>query len=484
MCGHVGMAGDVYSVDLEVFRQLLWVDAIRGFHGTGAAVVSGGGKVTINKVQGSTMRLFCEADFHKSLTCTDRVFIGHNRHATVGSHEAENSHPFEFSHIVGAHNGTLNGRSRHKLPDFNKFGTDSEALYHNINEFGIEEVIPEIEGAWALVWYNKAEHTINFLRNTERPLCYCFNDKGTMMYWASEGWMLKGILEKNNIKIGSQGILSIKPDTWIRFDIPRGNKAFQLPFVQELKGWVSPPFLMSPWSAEAQDDRWGVDDIVGGWSPHPGGKDVSNHHVPNEQDSKPKNSRGKKQNVPAVLPGLPGSTKTPSLEDGPIRKPNSLGLTIKKEADHPENMGSTMSSDGKDFTENSPAWSRSIKSAFDMGERHGREGRSKSHCPFTPGSIQYKTYQAGRNKGFEAATAEALKPGANVPALPQSMRGYNGELLSERQFRERTGSTCRCCDDVVEFGTPVKFFNPNDFFCIPCVDQDNQLRAVLDKIVA
>jgi len=478
MCGHVGMAGDVYSADLEIFRQLLWVDAIRGFHGTGAAVVSGGGKVTLNKVQGSTMRLFCEADFHKSLTCTDRVFIGHNRHATVGSHDAENSHPFDFSHVVGAHNGTLNGRTRRSITNFDKFGTDSEALYYNINEFGIEAVMPEIEGAWALVWYNKVEHTLNFLRNNQRPLCYCFNEKGTMIYWASEAWMLRGILEKNNVKISDNGILSLKPDTWVRFDVPRGNNAFKLPFVQELKGYVAPPFPMSPWSQEAQDDRWGVDDIISGWTPQQGGKDIASHHVPSGQGSKPKNSSAKPPKGQGVLPGL-GSPMTPSSEKPDTKK--SLGLTIKKPADHPENMGTTLS-DEKDSMVNSPAWSRSIKSAFDMGERHGEEGRSKAHCPFGPGSVQYKAYQSGRNKGFEKATADALKPGARTPQLPQSMRGFNGELLNERQFRERTGSTCRCCDDVVEFGTPVKFYTPDDFFCEPCVEQDNSLKQQLDKV--
>lgn len=480
MCGHVGMAGDVYSADLEIFRQLLWVDALRGFHGTGAAVVSSSGKVTVTKVQGSTMRLFCEADFHKSLSCTDRVFIGHNRHATVGGHEPSNSHPFEFSHVVGAHNGTLNGRSKNKLHDFDQFGTDSEALYHNINEFGVEEVIPEIEGAWALVWYNKAEHSLNFIRNNQRPLHYCFNEKGTMIYWASEAWMLKGIIEKNNVKIGDSGVLSLKPDTWVRFEVPRGNKAFTLPDVTELKGYVSPPFPVSPWSQEAQDDRWGVDDIIGGWSPQQGGKDITSHHVPSGQGSSKKNSNAKLPKGQGVLPGL-GGNMTPSSGPSstlPIRR--SLGLTVVPSTVMPEDQSQT-DSDGKASTEPMMG-SRSIKSAFAMGERHGAAGMSKSNCPFMPGSVQYNTYQAGRQKGFEKATAEALKPGYVGPQLPQSMRGFNGELLTERQFRERTGSTCRCCDDVVEFGTEVKFYTPDDFFCVPCVNQDNSLKQQLDKV--
>jgi hypothetical protein len=244
MCGHVGAAGWTSNKDPDIFRDMIWVDGLRGLHSTGAAFIDiTAGAVELVKKAGTPVQLFSEQRFRECLSPRFDVFIGHNRFATVGERNDANAHPFEFSNIVGAHNGTLEYRARKALVDNEKYGTDSEALFHNLNEFTVEEVIGEMSGAWALVWYDKRNNTINFLRNNQRPLAYTFSDDGKMIYWASEPGLLRWILgrDPHNIKHGE--IYTPKPDTWISFTVPVYKQVFGEPAITEVKGWVRPPFV-------------------------------------------------------------------------------------------------------------------------------------------------------------------------------------------------------------------------------------------------
>jgi len=55
-------------------------------------------------------------------------------------------------------------------------------------------------GAWALVWWDKGEETLNFLRNKERPLWIAFTKSNDTLFWASELWMLEGVLRRNGVE--------------------------------------------------------------------------------------------------------------------------------------------------------------------------------------------------------------------------------------------------------------------------------------------
>lgn len=128
----------------------------------------------------------------------NRCLIGHNRYATQGAVNSVNAHPFDFEHIIGAHNGSL--RSTLNLPDHKDFVVDSENIFHAINQDGSVETAAKLNGAYALTWWDKRDNTLHFLRNAERPLWYVFTQDRQAIFWASELWMLTGVLARNNIK--------------------------------------------------------------------------------------------------------------------------------------------------------------------------------------------------------------------------------------------------------------------------------------------
>lgn len=135
--------------------------------------------------------------FDKCFIGANRAIIGHNRYATTGGVSKASAHPFEFPTLVGVHNGTLN--SKYKYDDTNLYTVDSQAFYHQVDKTGIRDAVGKTTGAYCFVWWDKEEETINFLRNKERPLWMVYTVDGKTLFWASELWMLEGILGRNGI---------------------------------------------------------------------------------------------------------------------------------------------------------------------------------------------------------------------------------------------------------------------------------------------
>lgn len=198
MCGHVGAAGHLGLSEERAFKLLLQIDTIRGPHSTGVLFVNTFGKSTVVKKLGTPWDLEDSKDFSNASSGFQRVLMGHNRYATKGKVTARNAHPFEFDHIIGAHNGTL--VTQYQLDDYRDFEVDSENLYHHMNNNGANDTIPKLNGAFALVWYDKRDKTINFVRNKERSFYYTFTTDRKTIFWASEDWMLKVALGKSGIK--------------------------------------------------------------------------------------------------------------------------------------------------------------------------------------------------------------------------------------------------------------------------------------------
>lgn len=197
MCGHVGCIGPITSVEEKIVQQLLIFDSVRGIDSTGIAVVPRNDEVRIAKQVGDPFQLFDTKHYSKALQGLHRGIIGHNRYATQGSVNRRNAHPFEFDTLVGAHNGTLN--TKYKLEDASSFTVDSENLFHHINKKGLKDALQYMGGAWALVWWDKVNETMNFLRNKERTLYYSVTEGAKHVFWASEAWMLTSALSRNNV---------------------------------------------------------------------------------------------------------------------------------------------------------------------------------------------------------------------------------------------------------------------------------------------
>lgn len=204
MCGIVGVVSQT-SVGSKVrqdwFNQALYTDALRGWDSTGIFTVSRGQEVDIFK-RAVMAQDFMSMKPYGSLSdrhSANKFIVGHNRKATKGGITNQSAHPFEYGNIVMVHNGTLvNHRS---LPKGNTFDVDSEALTYAVNDLGAEEAFERADGAFACVWYDRSDDTINMIRNDERPLTYAYVNDGLL--FASEKLMLMWLADRNDIKINN-----------------------------------------------------------------------------------------------------------------------------------------------------------------------------------------------------------------------------------------------------------------------------------------
>lgn len=236
MCGIVGLAaGDFQLRHREAFRNLLLVDTIRGAHGTGMFSVDKRGNEDWLKLAGPASNFVDLKNFESCASLNNTVYAGHNRHATQGRHSTDNAHPFDFKRVIGVHNGTISYPAKGHLDQYQKFDTDSEALYNTINNClmsgddpatAVKNTIERLDdGAWALCMYFKKERKLGFIRNKERPLYYCFCEDNTVLAWASEPYMLFLCLLRNNISIDADKengvrVKQLNEDTLLLFDIP------------------------------------------------------------------------------------------------------------------------------------------------------------------------------------------------------------------------------------------------------------------------
>lgn len=200
MCGIIGAAGDIDLKAEKAVKTMLIFDTVRGEDSTGlfSAHKTNEDDYVLAKQVGNPFELFETRQCKTIFSRMSRVLIGHNRYATQGKVNKANAHPFDFDTLCGVHNGTLT--NKHALADSYKFDVDSENLYHHIEKKGIEDAIKIARGAWALVWWDKINSELNFLRNEERPLFYTVRDDGRQLFWASEKWMLQVALSRSEIK--------------------------------------------------------------------------------------------------------------------------------------------------------------------------------------------------------------------------------------------------------------------------------------------
>lgn len=225
MCGLVGIfSSNMFQRHKVALEALLYLDTWRGRDSTGVAAIRHNADTAIMKstVPGYE---FVEGDrLNKFLYLNDFCWIGHNRHGTIGRNTKSNAHPFEILDaqgsclLVGAHNGTL--KNKHILKDHNDFGTDSEALFSQIAHTNIDETINQVDGAWALTWYDHVEEELRFLRNNERTLFYAYEEDKKTLIWASERWMINIACSRAGMKLHKDEVFSVAEDTLYRFPAP------------------------------------------------------------------------------------------------------------------------------------------------------------------------------------------------------------------------------------------------------------------------
>lgn len=208
MCGIVGIASAFFngfsSKESAIFQDMLFLDTLRGWDSTGVFGVDKHSNVKIHKAAMPGPSFICTQEFdsfQKKLISDGLFAVGHNRAATRGEVTDENAHPFWVDDkIVLVHNGSYKGC--HKSLKDTK--VDSEAIAHTISEHAnLADALKKINAAYALVWYNTEEHTLNFVRNDERPLWFIETKTGTLL-WASEKETLYYTLSRNGVEFKEQ----------------------------------------------------------------------------------------------------------------------------------------------------------------------------------------------------------------------------------------------------------------------------------------
>lgn len=202
MCGIVGVSTTHLSIsEREIFEDLMTVSNLRGSQGAGIATWSHlSGEAHRVRTQHNGINLINSGPYHDLFGLQgDRpsTLIGHTRAPTRGGIEIENVHPHNFDDIIGVHNGTMHQIDGKGIPvGF----SDSYELYRTINDKGLQSFVQNSGGAYALVWINKEQETLNFFRNSERPLWFAWVYGGMTMFWASEKSMLEFVLGRKNYK--------------------------------------------------------------------------------------------------------------------------------------------------------------------------------------------------------------------------------------------------------------------------------------------
>jgi predicted glutamine amidotransferase len=233
MCGLVGIAGAMTATDDRLIKRLLIHDYFRGPDSSGLASIRGDGTARIAKLASDPITLFEHNKFKHAIEGISRVYMGHNRAATRGLVNNYNAHPFEYDHVVGAHNGTLDQLSWYRLEEAigEKFAVDSQALIAAIAKLGIKKAIElctegkdPSTGAWALSWYDFNEGSLNFLRNKHRPMWYSYSKDYRRLFYASEWWMIEAAVRAENVELASEGKEGFKffpteDDIHYKFDV-------------------------------------------------------------------------------------------------------------------------------------------------------------------------------------------------------------------------------------------------------------------------
>lgn len=179
--------------EIKIFTEGLFCDTLRGKDSTGIYSISNEGNAYLLKdnTPGDEFISHKEyKDFIFDSYRNSKILVGHNRAATLGQKTDKNAHPFISGNTICVHNGTI-----YNHVSLANTETDSEAITIALNNKKHTEVLSNISGAFALIWYNAKEKKLYISRNEERPLWIIDHKDFDLI--GSEPKMLEWLLHRN-----------------------------------------------------------------------------------------------------------------------------------------------------------------------------------------------------------------------------------------------------------------------------------------------
>jgi hypothetical protein len=99
------------------------------------------------------------------------------------------------------------------------FINDSQTICHMLTSQTPEEVVQQLDGAFALIWHDARDDSLNFVRNSQRPMHMAKAGGKDTIYFASEPEMLYWLDRRLTLKL--QDIVSLKPAHLVKFTNPK-----------------------------------------------------------------------------------------------------------------------------------------------------------------------------------------------------------------------------------------------------------------------
>ena len=296
-----------------------------------------------------------------------------------------------------------------------QYDTDSECLLANINAYPLKDVMKEMYGAWALVWYDKRDSSVNMLRNKERSLFYSYSEDREVLYWASESGILKAALDRNGVR-RDKLVYDVTEGMHLKWIIPdlsnSKNRQFDKPTQEKI------PFY--DWKSEWKD---GVQGFFTNGAERIAGP-VSNI-VPFNGASTQKHNSGK-------------------------------NITVSRKV-----MGTVDEYEILDIDTNT--WHKvPMKDLVNAGVGNGVSGQNEG----TPCPVSVKDFKSVADlKGFDNQGYFTRSTGHKKG---QFYRGFRGAMLNQAQFDDATKEGCVWCEATAVWGQPVRFIEPTRHICLQC----------------
>lgn len=470
MCGIVGMAGDFSYQEKDAFTDMLTVCQVRGRDSTGVFSVKNGpsNEVRWMKDIGTPDRLIESKHYDKwLLDGVPKVLVGHTRYKTTGGVSRHNAHPFDFDHVIGVHNGTL--ANPWKLDHYKEYDVDSQALYRHINDYGLEETISQLPAgsAYALVWWDKRENTLNFLRNEKRPLYFTWSEDLKVMLWASETWMFGAYYRAFKLWNGGEDkevFYELPVDTVYSFEVDgspgKDGKALKMrPMrviqpTREAYGNSVIPFhgpYGTPWDP-AWDDDEDEAPIYNGVVVEDDGKEGDTIPVPFRSVTDPD----------ALSVEASRNAETQSSEsDSQAESSNT-----KNSSDNSKKSSLT-TSDSEPGTTSSTSTKRRILSTTSLTSNNSASsssGKSSASCETVSSRVNRRIMTSVRTV-------------AGISYITDNM---TKQEWSFQQFHKNTDGICGFCNKPIGDEREVfAFIKPEKFICCDCVGSNPESEDVL-----